>query len=300
MKIPYYPGCTLKTKAKNFERSSIAVAEMLGVELVELPKWNCCGVVHSLTSDDLIHHLAPIRNLVRVQEMNEEKLVEDEFRLVTLCSMCYNTLKRSNLRFIENYEEREKINSIMEREEDYKGNVKVVHFLEILRDIGYDKISDKIKKPLDKLKIAVYYGCNLLRPKEVGIDDPENPDILETLFESLGAEVTLFPYKKMCCGSYQTVLDKESVADLTYNILSNAKEHHAEIVVTSCPLCAFNLDNRQEIVRSKHSEFKAIPVVYFSQLMALAFGLNIEICGFDSNYISALPLLKKKGYLKNK
>ena len=144
MKIPYYPGCTLKTQAKNFEISALASAKVLGIELVELPRWNCCGTVFSLTSDDLIHHVAPIRNLIRVEEMNKEGIMKDEYRLVTLCSMCYNTLKRANLRIKENPEELKKINAFMHLEEDYQGKVKVVHFLEILKEIGFEKIKQKL------------------------------------------------------------------------------------------------------------------------------------------------------------
>jgi heterodisulfide reductase subunit B2 len=299
MKIPYYPGCTLKTNAKNFEVSAIESAKILGIELVELPRWNCCGTVFSLTSDDLMHHVAPIRNLIRVQEMNEDGLVKDEYRLLVLCSMCYNTLKRANLRVKENPDELEKINDFMYLEkEGYEGNVEIIHLLSLLKDLGFDKVKEKVKKPLEDLKIAPYYGCMLLRPKEVGIDDAEEPTIQEELFSSLGADIIDNPYKKVCCGSYQTVQDKNIVADLTYSILTHAQKEGAEAITTSCPLCAFNLDNRQEEVKKKHPDFKQIPVFYFTQLMALAFGLDKKFCRFDLNYINPEPLLRKKKLLE--
>ena len=132
MRIPYYPGCTLKTNAKNFEVSAIESAKILGIELVELPRWNCCGTVFSLTSDDLMHHVAPIRNLIRVQEMNEDGFVKDEYRLLVLCSMCYNTLKRANLRVKENPDDLKKINDFMYLEkEGYEGNVEIIHLLRL-------------------------------------------------------------------------------------------------------------------------------------------------------------------------
>ena len=297
MKIPYYPGCTLKTTARNFEDSALGVAKVLGIELAELPRWNCCGTVFSLTSDDLIHHVAPIRNLIRVQEMNENGLVKDEYRLVVLCSMCYNTLKRSNLRVKENPDDFDKINDFMYLEEDYKGNVEVIHFLTLLKDMGFEKVKEKIKKPLENLKIAPYYGCMLIRPKEVGIDDPENPTIQADLLSTLGAEVIDSPYKKVCCGSYQTVQDKYVVSDLAYDILTHAQREGAEAITTSCPLCAFNLDNRQKEVKEKHPDFKEIPVFYFTQLMAVAFGIDQKYCRFDLNYINPEPLLKNKDLL---
>lgn len=298
MKLPYYPGCTLKTSAKNLEDSALAAAKVLGIELIELPRWNCCGTVFSLTADDLIHHLAPIRNLIRVQEMNKTGLVKNEHRLVTLCPMCYNTLKMSNIRVKENKDDLEKINNLMYREEDYNGSVEVVHFLKILKDAGFEKVKMQVKKPLKDLKIAPYYGCMVLRPKEIAIDDPENPVIQTEFLSALGTEAVDNPYKKVCCGSYQTVRDKYVVADLAYDILTHAQRAGAEAITTCCPLCAFNLDNRQKEVKERHPDFKEIPVFYFTQLMAVAFGLDKKYCRFDLNYVDPQPLLEKKGLLQ--
>ncbi|MCK4420987.1 CoB--CoM heterodisulfide reductase iron-sulfur subunit B family protein [candidate division WOR-3 bacterium] len=297
MKVSYYPGCTLKTKARNFETSALAVAEKLGIELIELSRWNCCGTVFSLTDDDLIHHVAPIRNLIRVQEMNKNGLVENDHRLVTLCSMCYNTLKRANIRVKEKPDDLKKINDFMYLEEDYKGNVEVIHFLELIKDIGFEKIKENVTNPFKGLKIAPYYGCMLLRPKEVGIDDPEEPVIQEELISALGAEVIDNPYKKVCCGSYQTIRDKQVVSNLAYDILTHAQNAGAEAISLSCPLCAFNLDSRQKEIKEKHSDFTRIPVFYFTQLMAIGFGLNEDYYGFDLNYVNPEPLLKEKNLI---
>jgi heterodisulfide reductase subunit B len=297
MKISYYPGCTLKTNAKNFENSAIAVARKLGVELIELPRWNCCGTVFSLTDDDLIHNVAPIRNLIRVQEMNKNGLINDDKRLITLCSMCFNTLKRANLRVKENPDDLEKINDLMYLEENYEGNVEVLHFLELLRDIGFEKVRENVKNPLKGLRIAPYYGCMLLRPKEVGIDDPEGPTIQEGLYLELGADIVDNPYKKVCCGSYQVIQDKYVVSNLAYDILTHAKDAGAEAISLSCPLCAYNLDSIQKEVKEKNPQFAEMPVFYFTQLMAVAFGLDTEVCGFDLNYVDPCPLLNDKNLL---
>ena len=297
-KVPYFPGCTLKTTARNFEVSAIASARALGVELVELPRWNCCGTVFSLSADDLIHHVASIRNLIRVQEMNKMGIVDDEHRLITLCSMCFNTLKRANLRVRENAEDMKKINDLMYREEDYQGQVKVLHFLELLREIGFGKVKRTVKKNLGELKIAPYYGCMILRPKEVSIDDPEAPTILDDMIEALGAKVVRTPYNKVCCGSYQTVQDKHTVAELAHDILTHARKAGAEAIATTCPLCAFNLDNRQKEVLGDYPDFEKMPVFYVTQLMALAFDLDKEFYGFDQNFVDPKPLLKKKNLLK--
>ena len=296
-KLPYYPGCTLKTTAVNFEVSALASAKVLGMELVELPRWNCCGTVFSLADDDLIHHVAPIRNLIRVQEMNRDGILDGENRLVTLCSMCFNTLKRANLLVKEKADDLKTINDFMYLEDDYEGEVEVVHFLELLRDLGPEAIAEKVKKPLTGLKVAPYYGCMMLRPKEVGIDDPEEPTIQRDLMAALGAEVVYNNYMKVCCGSYQTMNDKYVVANLVYDILTHARADGAQAIATSCPLCAYNLDNRQAVVKEVHPEFEEIPVFYFTQLMALAFGLEPEVCGFDRNYVSAEDLLRERQLL---
>lgn len=292
MKISYYPGCTLKNNAKNFEESALCSLNAIGVEVEELPRWNCCGTVFSLATDDLIHHVAPIRNLIRVKESNTD-------RVMTLCAMCYNTLKRANERVKADSESLDKINQFMYREEiDYEGDVKILHLLELLRDeIKFENISKKVTKPLKNLKVANYYGCLLVRPKEIGFDDVENPTILENLMTALGADSIDFPYKTECCGAYQTVNNLEIVAERTYHILTSAQSQGAEVVTVSCPLCAFNLDHRQKETVQKYPEFKNIPILYFTQLMAIALGCPEESLRFDLNYIDPKPILKEKGLI---
>ena len=166
MKVSYYPGCTLKTKAKHLEDSALASLSALGVEVSELPRWNCCGAVHSLADDDLIHHVAPVRDLVRAMNEGSE-------RLVTLCSMCYNSLARANLLMRHDEVKRKTINDFMNEENDYHGEVEVEHLITFLRDtVGWDNLRAKIKVPLGGMKIAAYYGCTLVRPKDVAIEPP--------------------------------------------------------------------------------------------------------------------------------
>lgn len=292
MKISYYPGCTLKSNAKNFEESTFCSLKKLGVEVEELPRWNCCGTVFSLATDDLIHHVAPIRNLLRVKESHSG-------RVMTLCAMCYNTLKRANQRVISDPESLEKINKFMYRENiEYHGDVKIFHLLELLRDeITFDIISKKIVKPLTDLRIANYYGCLLVRPKEVGLDDVENPTVLEDLTAAIGGNPVDFPFKTECCGAYQTVDKPDIVADRTFHILTSAQNQGAEVISVSCPLCAFNLDHRQKITAQKYPEFKSLPVLYFSQLMAIALGCSGDDLRFDLHHIDPKPILEGKGLI---
>ena len=289
MKLLYYPGCTLKTSAKNLERTAFEIAKVFGHEMVEMKDWTCCGVVSSLTDDDLMHHLAPLRSLIHVED-------EGENRVVTLCDMCCNTLKQTNLRVKEKPDDLETLNLFMDRENDYKGSVEVLHFLEFLRDeVGFDVLKKKVKYPLKGLKIMPYYGCMLLRPREVAIDDAEDPVIFQDLLTALGANVIDNPFKIECCGSYNTVEQKEIVSKRAYRITNYAIERGADAMILSCPLCRFNLDARGKEAEKMFKRYKQIRVFYYTQLIAVALGLDPKLCGFDEHAVNPTLLLKKKG-----
>jgi len=220
-------------------------------------------------------------------------------KIMTLCAMCFNTLKRANERVKADPESLEKINDFMYLEKiNYEGDVKVLHLLEILRDeIKFENISREVVKPLNNLKVANYYGCLLVRPKEIGLDDVENPTILENLTTALGADPVDFPFKTECCASYQTVDKPEIVAERTFQILTSAQSQGADVVAVSCPLCAFNLDHRQKETVKKYPEFKNIPILYFSQILAIALGCSKKSLRFDLHFVDPKPILKEKGLI---
>lgn len=291
MTLSYYPGCTLKTKAKNLEDSAIASMAALGTELVELPRWNCCGTVYSFAGDEELHQLAPVRNLIRVKEMGNDKVA-------TLCSFCYNTLKRADLLVKNNPDKLYTLNTFMEEEIDYEGDVDVVHLLEVLRDdVGWDAIAEKVQKPLEGLKVAPYYGCTLLRPQDIAIDDVERPTIMQDLLKTIGCNVVDFPYATECCGSYQIISNPDFVSQRAWDILSSAVRRKADAIVLTCPLCDANLGQTQKDFIRKRSDFSGIPILYFTQLLALALGLDPEVCRFELNYVDPRPLLESKGLL---
>jgi heterodisulfide reductase subunit B len=291
MDLSYYPGCTLKTKALNFEASAIAAMSVLGVNLVEIPRWNCCGTVYSMADDDLAHHIAPVRNLVRVAEQGSS-------RVVTLCSFCYNTLKRADLLMRNSPEKRNTINSFMDDEIDYDGQVEVVHLLEVLRDdVGWETIARQVKVPLEGLKVVPYYGCTMTRPQEAAIDSVENPTVLQELMNVLGAMVLDFPLATECCGSFEIVSDPGAVVERAYAILGMAQRRGADAIVLSCPLCAHNLGQKQAEIADKYSDFTGMPVVYFTQFLALAVGVSPEVCRFDLNFGGVEALLRDRGLI---
>lgn len=284
--IPYFPGCTHLTVGTHLERSGKSVFRELGFELVEMDEWVCCGTVSGLSDDSYFHQVAPIRNLARVEAAGSDTLL-------TFCAMCYNTLTQANLSVKEDRERLDNINQYMDDEPDYHGGVNVMHALQFLRDeVGFSDISEMVSRPLRGLRVAPYYGCLLLRPPGVGIDNPESPRIMSDLLRSLGAEVIYDPRAVQCCGSYHTVDKKEAVIRRVGEIVTSFRRRGADIIALSCPLCNFNLERRQELLG-----IEPLPVVYFTQLMAMAMGLE-EHCHFESNYIDPRPLLRQKGLLE--
>lgn len=264
MKLMYFPGCTLKTTAKNYEDSALAASRKLGLELIELERWNCCGVVFNLATDSVMHHLGAIRDLIRAQEMSSK--INDN-RLVTLCSMCYNVLKRVNLLMLSDPDKLKTANEFMDEEEAYEGGIEVLHYLQVLRDvIGLEKIEEQVVKPLKGIVVAPYYGCTILRPKEIQVDSHENPTILSELIEKLGAKTIKFPYETKCCSAYGVVYDKKIAIDKAVEIRRAATRWGANIIATTCPLCHYNLN-----LPTRGPE---IPVVYFTELMCVAFGID--------------------------
>lgn len=291
MKIPYYPGCTLRTKARGLDETARAAASALGIELAELPTWTCCGATFPLVTDDVMALVAPTRNLIYASREGGQ--------LATLCSFCYNALKRANKVVKEDPEKRDKLNDFIE--EKYNGGVKVLHLLEVFRDgIGFDGLKGRLKGDLKSLRVAPYYGCLLLRPfEEVGLDDPEDPKIFEEFLGAIKCEPVSFPYRTECCGSYLAVspATTEAVTKRSHSILTSAQRSGAEAIAVTCPLCHFNLDQRQDEVAAKHRGFTKIPIFYFTQLLAISLGIDEKLCHFEQHFVDPRPLLEGKGLL---
>jgi len=287
MKIPYYPGCTLNTVAKQFDASAREAASAIGFEMKELSQWNCCGATFPLTPDNVIGLTAPAKVLSNAAKEGDT--------LTTLCSVCYNVLKRTNKVIRDNREKRNVINGFIE--EEYDGSVNILHYLEVLRDkVGFDKVKASVKRPLKGIKAATYYGCMLLRPfEDIGIDNAERPTIFEDLLAALGAEPVEFANKIECCGAHLAMNNEEVVTNLSGKVMTSAVGAGAELIVTTCPLCQFNLEKSQPKVAEADSGFKPVPVIYFTQAMGLALGQDMAALGFEKNSTDVMPLLKSKG-----
>jgi len=306
MKLAYYPGCTLKDKAIHLDETTKASARQLGIDLQELETWTCCGATYPLTEEKIANLVPQIRILRNV-------LQSGNTQVTTTCAFCYSTLKRANRAIMLDPVRRQRVNAFLrdddpvrpykERTEapaEYAGEVAVLHLLEVFRDrVGWDKLAKATKKRLQGLKVAPYYGCKLLRPpKEVEFDDPENPTIFEQFLAALGCEVVDFPFKSECCGSYLSLSAPEAASRLSYLILKSAAGSGAEALALSCPLCYYNMDLRQREIAKSYPGFQHVPVLFFTQLLALALGLEESILGFDLHYVDVRPLLRQKNLLQ--
>lgn len=260
MKLAYYPGCTLRTKAKELDQYARQSAAALGIELCEIPDWQCCGGAYTSAKDEIATKLSSVRALAASRDMGSESLV-------TVCSACYNVLKQTNNEVLTNADMAMRANNYMKLDTPYAGETKVIHYLELLRDVvGFDKIAEKVTNPLKGKKVAAYYGCLLLRPgKVLNLDNPENPKIMEDFIRALGAEPVISPMRNECCGGYITLEDKSLAVKRSTAVTESAKSLGADVIVTACPLCLYNL--------TKNSNTD-IPTVYFTELLAEALGLK--------------------------
>lgn len=254
----YYPGCTLKDRAKELDKYARASAAALGLELKELKEWQCCGAVYPAASDEIAPRLSAVRALMNAEEK----------KLVTMCSACHHVLKRTNFDWRKDETFRTRATHYMQPETPYDGSVKVIHFLELLRDeIGFDALKKKVVKPLTGRKIGAFYGCLLLRPgKVLAFDDPENPTIMEDFIRALGAEPVSYPYRNECCGAYVALENKQSAETQVERVLNSAVAAGCEEMITACPLCMYNL--------VENATAHKLPVKYFTELLAEALGVK--------------------------
>lgn len=260
MVFSYYPGCTLKTKAKDLDKYARLSANALGVTLEELPDWQCCGGVFPIAKDEIATKLSSVRALNQSKELGQD--------LVTMCSACHNVIKQVNDVMKNEDDTAAKVNTYLKLEEEYHGETNVIHYLELLRDkIGFDEVKNRVTNPLKGKKIAAYYGCLLLRPSKVmQMDDPENPTIMEDLIKALGAQPVQYAMRNECCGGYTTLENKEIAKAKGNAVLEDAVKNGADMVITACPLCLYNLN--------KNADQYDIPVKYFTEVLAEALGVK--------------------------
>jgi heterodisulfide reductase subunit B len=283
----YFPGCSSSEGGgKAYGQSALAVAKVLDTELIEIEDWNCCGSTPYSSEDELASLCLSARNLALAEKRG--------FDLVTPCSSCYVNLKRANAYLKQYPEMRAKVDECLAAGKlGYHGTVKVRHLLDVLaNDIGYEAIKAKVTKPLNGLKVAAYYGCQIVRPTP-GFDHPEFPESLDKLIVSLGGEAVPFPLKSRCCGGSLIISEEGLALNLMKKLFDSAASNGAECLVTVCPLCQLNLDAYQSRVNKKLKTNFNLPVLFFTQLMGVAFGLSETDLGLKTCIVPTEKVLAK-------
>lgn len=263
----YYPGCSLESSARSYDVSTRWVFHRLNLNLQELEDWNCCGATMYMSIKETISLSFSARNLAIAEKNNGE--------IVAPCSSCYTILNKTNHILQENFILRAKVNQSLKRAGlEYRGTVRVRHPLDVLvNDVGLEKIKAKTVRSLNGIRIAPYYGCQIVRP-EGFFDDRENPITMDELFASLGATIVPYPVKLRCCGGMLMTTFPEVALALNREILEAAENEQADVIVTTCPLCQINLDAYQDKINKKFGTKFRLPIMFFTQLLALSLGAD--------------------------
>jgi heterodisulfide reductase subunit B2 len=284
----YYPGCCMSSTgyAKAYGVSTESVNKVLDIEFVEVEDWNCCGSTPYSSLDELTSLCLTARNLAIAEKRGLD--------LVAPCSSCYVFLSRTNIYMKQYPAIKAKIDEALAAGGlEYHGTVRVRKVLDVYTtDIGFDTIKSKVKKPLTGLKVAPYYGCQEVRPR-LGFDDPENPQSMDKLIASLGAEPVPFPLKSQCCGSSLIISEEKAALELIQKLLESALSNGAECMVTGCPLCQMNLDAYQSRVNKMFKTNYHLPILFFTQLMGVAYGFEEKDLGLRSIIVPADKVLVK-------
>ena len=289
-KLTYYPGCSSHGTSEEFDKTVKMVMTSLDVQMEEIPDWNCCGATSAHTLSESLAYALPLRNLVLAEKL-------DNKTIAIPCASCYQRLKVTKYHMDNNPELALKINTTIVGEGTYTGKVEVKSMLQYcFEEIGLEAIMARVTKPLSGMKLACYYGCLLTRPKAITqFDSPEYPISMDRIVEALGAQATEFDYKTECCGASFSISNTEVVIGLSGKILEMAKESGADAIVVACPLCQSNLDMRQPDIEKHFGKQYHLPVFYFTQLMALAFGADPKELMFNKHIVPVEGALAKIG-----
>lgn len=289
-----YPGCSIESSAKAYYESMMAICKPLNFSLKEIDDWNCCGATEYLSLDIIPAYALISRNLALA-----EKQAQNTNTIIAPCSACYLNLSKADHYMQEDKAFGNKINQALAAGDLHynPGKLAIRHLLDIIvNDIGIEKVKQKVVKPLTGLRVAPYIGCMLPRP-DYGkrYSDTEHPDELDKLFVALGAEVIDFPLKTQCCGGHMTQIGPNTAFEMIHRLISAADQYNADMIVTVCPMCQMNLDAFQDQMNAHyHTNFK-MPVLFFTQLMGIAFGEKVENLGFGSEFVSAREAMSRIG-----
>jgi heterodisulfide reductase subunit B2 len=295
MKYSIFPGCSLEKGAAGYSYwlSMEQIVKPLGIELVEVDDWNCCGATEYIALNRMAAYALIARNLALAAKTDGLR------EMIAPCSMCYLNMSKADKYLVEDATLAEKTNSALSAGGLHyaPGSVKTRHLVDVLvNDVGYKKIEDHVTKPLKGLRIAPYYGCLIGRPAFYGqVDDPEYPVALDKLMLALGAEVVDYPMKAHCCGGHMTQISEASAFAMIRRLIKGAADYKADMIVTVCPMCQLNLDGFQGAMNRYYKTDYHVPVLYFTQMMGLAFGADARSLGIGAEIVDARPALSRIG-----
>jgi len=285
MQYSYYPGCSAAGTGIEFDLSTKYVAKKIGLELKEIPDWSCCGAssAHALNHD--LSVALPARNLALAQKADLDIAVP--------CAACFARLKYANYYARQSEENQKHVENLIDM--PYSAKNEVYSMLEVMaKPEALSAISNAITKPLQGLKVACYYGCLLVRPPEVAqFDNPENPQSMDKIMATAGAEPIDWSFKTECCGAGLQVTSPKAGREMIRKIMQNAKASGAQAIATACPLCMLNLDMRENELNSKYGCDFAMPVYFFTELLSLAMGANEKEIGINKHFYPATGLREK-------
>lgn len=290
MKVSYYPGCSLEGTAKPFDESTRKILGALNVDIEDIPEWSCCGSSPALKMDRMLSTSLAAHNLALAESQHLENLVIP-------CPFCFRRLLSAQEEINGDHVLKQKVTKSIETE--LSGEINIHNLLGFLRNtIGLDVIGKRVKTSLKGLRVVPYYGCYLVKPSTIThFDNPENPVSMDELLEVLGVEVIDWDFKTECCGAGLSVSKTESVCELSGRVIREAVWQKADAIVVACQLCQANLDMRQdEIYKNDPKKYK-IPVIYFTQLLGLAFGMPAKELKLSHHLVNPMPMLKKKGFV---
>jgi heterodisulfide reductase subunit B2 len=275
----YFPGCSLEKIAISYHLSALETTEKLGIKLKELEDWNCCGATAYFHVDELLAYTLTARNLAMAEKAGDV--------VVAPCSACYKNMYFTNKHLHEDPDLAEHINDALAEDNlTATGKMSVKHLIDVFsQDVGPAEIKSKVVYPLKGLRVAAYYGCQILRPKK-DHEDVEQPQYFEDLMAAIGADPVDFPLKLTCCGGSLLISSRPAAYSMIRNLLYDAQRAQADVIATACPLCQVNLECYQQQVNQEFGTNFSIPVVYFTQLIGLALGVTPKKLGFGKEFLT--------------
>lgn len=276
MEIGFYPGCSLKGTSSEYAQSTLALAKAFDIDLIEIKDWNCCGAT---AAHNLNHELA-VALPARILALAEK---EGRKEIVVPCSACYNRLSVTQYELNSDIELRDRVSDILQM--PLSGDICIMNVMQFINKYIADRIEEKLVNPFEH-KVACYYGCLLVRPREVlKFDRLENPQSMDILMKKIGADSMEWGYKTECCGAGLSVSRTDIVAKLSGKIVKDASDRGAEAIIVACPMCQTNLDMRRPHIDSYLKVKTNVPVIYITQAIGLAVGVDREKLGLKKLFV---------------